>query len=190
MGLFKGTLTGLLSIVNAIKAKTDLTVVPSKNSVNNAVMAEVVGQKTDDESGNSLYSLLHTNFEHFHSASKVYPTLANGITVTGAVGAWGLGAFVVIVPANTISSKFDIHHINVSAYNANDTFELVLYSGADGAEVEIGRVRFTRVSNVGSPPHIPFQSNLVSANSQIKAKIASQAGTSNTATVSIMYHIY
>jgi hypothetical protein len=128
--------------------------------------------------------------DHFHSVAKVYPTLANGVVVTGAAGAWALGAFAVIVPANTITDDFDIHHLNIAAFNANDTFELVLYSGANGAEVEIGRCRFTRLSNVGASPHIPMQTPIIPANTQIKAKIASQAGTSNFATVSIMYHTY
>ena len=183
-----------------IKAKTDtIPAVPlgtadiavkAKNAAGNTDIVDVIGQKTDDESGNSLYAYENILRKHTHSASKVYPTLANGITVTGAAGAWTLGAFAVIVPANTIPSIFDIHHINISAYNANDVFELVLYSGPDGSEVEIGRVRFTRISNVGASPHVLFISPLIAANSQIKAKIATQAGTSNTATISIMYHTY
>jgi hypothetical protein len=128
--------------------------------------------------------------DHIHSAQKVYPTLANGVTVTGAAGAWALGAFAVLVPTNAIASPFDIHHINVAAYNASDTFELVLYAGANGAEVEIGRVRFSRISNVGAAPHVPMMTPINPANSQIKAKIASQNGTSNTATISIDYHTY
>lgn len=160
------------------------------NSAANTYIADVIGNKNDTQAGNSIMARAHKLDEHVHSPSKVYPTLANGVTVTGGVAAWALGNFAVVVPANAITSDFDIHHINVAAYNANDTFELVLYSGADGSEVEMGRVRFTRTSNVGATPHIPFISDIVAANTQIKAKIASQAGTSNTATISIMYHTY
>jgi hypothetical protein len=165
-------------------------VVPAQNSADNLKARDVIGNKTDTHVGTSLYSLLETINEHIHSQVRCYPTLANGIVVTGAVAAWTLGAFAVVVPAGTITQDFDIHHINVAAYNANDTFELVLYKGADGAEVEIGRVRFTRTTNVGAPPHVPFQTAIIAANSQIKAKIASLNGTSNTATISIMYHHY
>lgn len=163
---------------------------PDIDSAANLTMRDVIGDKLDDVAGNSLYALIKTLNEHFHSASKVYPTLANGVVVTGAAGAWALGNFVVIVPTNAIQSVFDIHHINVATFNANDTFELVLYAGANGAEVEIGRCRFTRLSNVGASPHIPMMTPLIAANTQIKAKIASQAGTSNTATISIQYHTY
>ena len=102
----------------------------------------------------------------------------------------GMGSFAVIVPANTIPSPFDIHCLNIAAVNANDTFELILYSGPNGSEAEIGRVRFTRLSNAGAAPHEPFQTPIIPANTQIKAKVASQAGTSNTCTISVMYHHY
>jgi hypothetical protein len=183
-------MTWIGNLLSTIQATYTRLTVSAKNSANNVTEADVIGNKTDDESGNSIAAKAFMLDTHAHSACNVYPTLANGVTVTGAAGAWALGAFEVLVPANTITDPFDIHHINVSAYNANDTFELVLYSGADGHEVEIGRVRFTRTTNVGSPAHVPFQSPINAANTQIKAKIASQAGTSNTATISIMYHTY
>ena len=137
-----------------------------------------------------LLPIIDTIYDHVHSAQKVYPTLANGVTVTGGVVAWALGNFAVIVPANAISAPFDIHHVNISAYNANDTFELIFYYGADGSEVEMGRTRFTRLTNVGASPHTPMMSIIVPANSQIKAKLATQNGTSNTVTVTILYHTY
>jgi hypothetical protein len=180
-----------LTIVQADVAdiKNDMNV-PAQNSADDILIRDVVGNKTDTHLGTSVYSLLQTINEHIHSRVRCYPTLANGIVVTGGVAPWALGAFAVVVPANTITADFDIHHINVAAYNANDTFELVLYSGADGAEIEIGRVRFTRITNVGASPHIPFQTSVIAANSQIKAKISSLNGTSNTATISLMYHHY
>jgi hypothetical protein len=164
----------------------DLTTVQSDvTGIKNAI-----GADSDTEASTTIFGRVLVLEKHIHSSAKVYPTLANGVTVTGAAGAWALGAFAVLVPANAITNDFDIHHINVAAYNANDTFELVIYSGANGAEVEIGRCRFTRLTNVGASPHIPMQTPIIPANTQIKAKIASQAGTSNTATISIQYHTY
>lgn len=126
--------------------------------------------------------------EHIHARSNVYPTLAAGVTIT-AGAAWTLGNYAVIVPANTITQPFDIHYMNIGSASANDTYEIVLYSGADGSEVEIGRVRFTRNSTQYSPPLIPITTDIVAKNSQIKAKIASSAG-SNNAVASIYYHTY
>lgn len=164
--------------------------IPSINYSGNVNIRDVIGGKLDDEGGSSLFAHAYTQLAHTHSAQKVYPTLANGVTITGAAGAWALGAFAVIVPANTIPNPFDIHHLNVAAYNSSDTFEIVLYSGPNGAEVEIGRVRVTRISNVGASPHVVMMTPLIAANSQIKAKVASQNGTSNTITISIIYHEY
>jgi hypothetical protein len=177
-----------------VKARFDLIdsniTVPAPDSATNTEMRDVIGNKTDTIAGTSIATKALRIDDHVHSIARVYPTLANGVVVTGAAGAWAEGAYVVIVPTNTIQSPFDIHYINVAAFNANDTFELSLYAGPNGGEIEVGRVRFTRLSNVGAAPHIPFQTPIIAANSQIKAKIASQAGTSNTATISIMYHTY
>jgi hypothetical protein len=164
--------------------------VPSADSAANLLIRDVIGNKTDDHLGDSVYSLLKTINEHMHSAVKCYPTLANGVSVITGLTPWALGNYAVVVPANTITQDFDIHHINVSSFGATDTCELVLYSGADGAEVEIGRVRFTRLSNIGAPPHIPFQTSVIAANSQIKAKVANQSGSGSTAVMSILYHNY
>lgn len=169
---------------------TESNGVPSQNSVNNLLPRDVIGNKTDNVSGNSIYSTEKSLNEHAHSPAKVYPTLANGVLITGAAGAWALGAFAVIIPTSTVTSIFDIHRIEVEAFSANDVYEIVLYSGADGAEVEVGRSRFTRLSNAGSSSPAYFQTALIAANSQIKAKISSAAGGSHTATISLGYHTY
>jgi hypothetical protein len=176
-------------ITNISDIKNDMNV-PAIDSVANSVMRDVVGNKSDLHTGNSLYSLVNTINEHLHSQVRCYPTLSNGISVVTGLTPWALGSFAVIVPANTIPYDFDIHHINVASFGATDTCELVLYSGADGAELEIGRVRFTRLSNIGAPPHIPFQTAIIHANSQIKVKIANQSGSGATAVMSILYHYY
>lgn len=164
--------------------------VPAQNSANNVLTTDVVGNKTDDQAGNSIASKTNVNDKHIHSNQRCYPTLANGVTLTGGVAAWALGAFVEIVPVNTIPEDYDIHYLNVAAYNANDVFEIVLYSGAVGFEVEIGRVRVTRITNVGASPHVSFKTPIIPANTRISGKVASQAGTSNTITISILYHHY
>ena len=152
------------------------------------VWGDVIGNKTDTHSGDSLYGQVKVLNEHIHKPSQVYPTLASGVTVT-AGAAWTLGSFAVIVPASTIGNDFDIHHISVENISANDVYELVLYSGADASEVEIGRVRFTKNANLDSVFNIPFQTPLTAADSQIKAKLASSVG-SNNVTISVFYHTY
>lgn len=134
----------------------------------------------------SPYHYLHRIAEHDHSASKVYPTLASGITVT-AGASWVLGSFATIVPASTIGEAFDIHHVSVEDISANDVYELVLYYGA--TDIEAGRVRFTRSAIQDSTMNVPFQTIVIPADSQIRAKLASATGGDNV-TISIKYHTY
>lgn len=162
--------------------------VPSKNSVVNADVSDVVGNKTDDENGNSLYSLAYLTDKHDHSVSKCYPSLSNGVTVTGGAGAWVLGDFVEVVPASTITSPFDIHWINISSASAADEYELHLYYG--DSDTEAGCIRMTEPLGAPTVPSVPFQTPLIPANSKIRAKLASSTGGADTITFSINYHIY
>ena len=176
--------------VTAIKAVTDL--IPDAGAMTSIAQEATLGTPAGASLAAdiaSVQSSLQVIDDHIHMSSKVYPTLADGVTVTADVTAWTLGSFAVVVPASTITSDFDIHHISVEALSANDIYELVLYSGADLSETEIGRVRFTKNANQDGTMDVPFQTPIVSANSQIKAKLATKAGSS-TADISIYYHTY
>jgi hypothetical protein len=158
-------------------------------------MSDVIGNKTDTPSGNSVIAYLkslaadmHILEEHIHSVSKVYPTLAAGVTVTGGVGAWVLGNATEIVPINTITDTYDIHYINVASVSVNDTYELVLFSDA-ACTVEVGRVRFTRTAVQASTSSTPMMTPVIAANSGIWAKVASASG-SNNIVISLFYHTY
>lgn len=123
--------------------------------------------------------------EHMHKESKVYPTLAAAVTATTAAGAWTLGNFVEVVPANTIDEDFDVHWVNVEAVSADDTYELVLYA----ATTEIGRAR-GYVKNQQSMPEWMFTCPIIRKNTQIQAKVASALGSSATLDLSVHYHVY
>lgn len=168
---------------------------PAANSAANAQIADVIGSKIDTVAGDSIIALLkqliatnHILEEHIHSASKVYPTLAAGVTVNGGVGAWQLGNATVLVPVNTITDDFDIHYLSVGNVSANDTYELVLYSDA-AATVEVGRVRFTRTAVQSSTSSTPMMTPILAANTGIWAKVASASGGDNIV-VGIFYHVY
>jgi len=162
--------------------------VPSQDSADNTYLQDVLGNKTDTEAGNSVYAYTKGTYEHLHAASKVYPTLAAGVTVT-AGNSWVLGDFIEIVPASTITTNFMIHHICVESLSANDTYELVIYKGAESSEIEIGRVRFSKNANQEGTDNQPILTTLVAANERISAKIATASGSS-TATISVFYHTH
>ena len=126
---------------------------------------------------------------HIHSQGKVYPTLSDGVTVAAAAGLWALSAgFTEIIPVNTITSDFAIHYINVEAASDSDVYEIVLYA----AEVEIGRARvtFIDIANSQTLPSIPFAAEVIPANTQIQAKIATKGGGSDTIGISLAYHLH
>lgn len=160
--------------------------VPPIDSVNNAIMRDVIGNKLDGHNADSIYAKLHSADDHLHSEGDVYPTLANDVQVVGAAGAWTLGAFKEIVPAGVITDDFDIHFVEVSTTSANDVYEMHLFA----VEVLIAKIRFARTTNQVRISAKPTQTVIIPANTQIQAKLATQAGGSKTADISIQFHPY
>lgn len=176
------TLNGIITI-------DGLHDVPSADSADNNYIRDVVGNKGDDHLGTSLISIVHTLIEHVHSEQKVYPELADPITLESASGAWNLGTIVEIVPVDTITSDFDIHFIAFSSANATDDYEIKLYSGLGGAEVEIATTKtYKQAVQAGSAPS-PITTPIQSANTRISAALASGTG-SDTIDITIFYHEY
>ena len=125
--------------------------------------------------------------EHLHSTSKVYPSLAAGVSVlSGAI--WTLGNFVELIPANTIPEDFDLHWLVIESTTDDETYELVFYA----VETEICRLRFSSdlVSGIRlSHAPMPTQMLIQPKNTQIQVKLAS-SGAGETAVISVIYHEY
>ena len=148
-----------------------------------------IGETTDDASDKSVLGYNNSIYQHIHKPAKCYPTLANGITIAGSATAWTLGNFVEVVPVNAIAVMYDIHWINFESASANDVYELVLYSGLVGAEIEIGRIRTFRQSVTSGANNVPIQIPALMPNTRISAKLASSSGGDNV-TISVFYHEY
>lgn len=173
--------------ITSIKAKTDnLPNTPADQTLIDAKLGVV----TDIATNQTLLGYQNSLYQHVHNQSRVYPTLANGVVVTGGAGVWQLGAFVEIIPANAIASAFDIHWINFEDASATDVYEFVLYKGLGGSEVEIGRIRTIRDAAQSGTAKVPIQIPAQNANTRISAKVASKSGGGDTVTVSVYYHIY
>ena len=156
-----------------------------------------VGNNDDDHNGTTLFGRQMELIDHAHSAQKVYPTQAeevggnegDGISLATAAGNWALGTIVEIVPANKITSEFDIHEVLVEDVNTQDkTYELVLYYGA--GDTECARVRFAATSNKGGVPAQFAMTPLIPANSRIRGQLAIEDGASKTVKISLRYHLY
>lgn len=184
-------------------------VLPTADSIDNASMSDVIGNKTDTSAGNSIIALqketleligevadvpfedsifgnLNALYRHIHSPANVYPTLADGKTVTGAAGAWTLGTVVELIPAGAIAVAFDIHYLNIEVASATDVYEIVLYNESG----EIGRVRTTKQTNQSGANNVPIQIPPQAAGEQIRIAVASKTGGGDSLTLSVFYHTY
>lgn len=166
------------------------TTVPTKNSVLNVSTRDVIGNKTDDDAGNSIYSKVYLIEKHQHSVAKVYPMMTNGVTVAKDNTAWTYGAYAVVVPTNVITNPFDIHSINFDSISANGTFSLSLYGKSGGVYQELGRTRFTRTSVQDIANDSTFMTPIIDANSTIDARLAGSATGTDNVVITIRYHEY
>jgi hypothetical protein len=164
----------------------DISKHPTADSAANTNFRDVIGNKTDTLAGDSLIAKMKLVESRLNNPSKVYPTLANGVVVTGAAGAWTLGAAVEIVPASTITTQFLIYLAKVEAVSVTDTYEVVLYSGA-AADVELGRFRTSKDALYPQSGDVVITTELIPANTKISAKCANKLGGAETITLSLHY---
>jgi hypothetical protein len=129
---------------------------------------------------------LHRLADHVHGIGRVYPTLAAGVVVTGAAGAWTLGNAATIVAGSTITDPYDIHWINIEAISAVDVYELVLYADA----VECARVRFAKTATLEGTQNVFCMTPVLAANAALTAKVANGGGGTESCTISVSYHTY
>ena len=163
------------------------------NSGANVTIRDVIGNREDTSfsGGNggghpSVVGHLTAGYYHVHSPAKVYPTLADSITLTASATAWTLGTKVQIIPADTIATWFDIHWILVHSISATDEYELVLWADDD---TEIGRIAFVKTAAQAQEGNLPIQIPPQPAGTKISASLACKAG-GNTASIKLYYHQY
>lgn len=119
---------------------------------------------------------------------KLYPSLVDPINVESTDVAWEIGNKVEIIPASTITKNFVIVGINIFTSTSNDVFELILYKGASGSEIELGRTGFSSsVVTADMFVFVPFQTSMINANERISIAIAGKDTTSNQLRVKLQY---
>ena len=194
------------NVQTAIDTVDGLHDVPTANLATDVIMSQVIGKKSDTVAGTSLVAigkqlLEDTNellsnqeiqLDHIHGIQRVYPTLANGVTIASGNVGWALSAaFTEIVPAAAIGDPFDIHFINVEAVSdVGDVYEVHLYSGAISSEVEIGMFRAYREANQSGSAPAPMLTAILPSDTRISAKAACEDGGEDTITIAIYYHTY
>jgi hypothetical protein len=166
--------------------------VPAIDSAANVDIADVIGNKSDTHDGTSIKAIVHTLDEHAHKPQKCYPDLANSIQLTTGAAAWAdPGSFTEIVPADTITDAYDIHHIVVSnLQNISEEYIVKLYSGGAGSEVEICCVTPFKDSVQTSEGSLETQTPLLPANTRISGKAFNSSTNQRTLNVRLLYHEY
>lgn len=146
-----------------------------------------------NEDGSTLERLEYiqsylSSFVEFSVNSKTscYPSESVGTDVLAGVGVFTLGSFVEIIPADTITVPFRLFkmYIDDSTDSSASIWELVFYSGASGAEVEIGRVRQSSDGKVYGDAEVPTP--VLAANTRISCKACHNSG-GETITISLGY---
>ncbi len=127
--------------------------------------------------------------DHNHNVQHCIPNLADGLNVIAGAGAWTLGNFAVLIATGLLVQPFDIHMVHVGTFSASDIYQLNLYAGANGSEVLIAEVRFTRTNATNPGSILPCITPLLPAGTQVKAKLACKLGGANV-NFSVMYHTY
>lgn len=117
----------------------------------------------------------------FRGQIQCYPSLAAGVTVTGAPGAWTRGAWTEVVPAATITSKYVVFDVVVESLTG--AHQLEFGQGGAGSETSIGNIKV--LTSGRFQLHLP---NL-GANTRLSARTASAAGGAQQITFTIHYKL-
>ena len=169
--------------------------VADKNGTANATINDVIGNKedysfSDGQDNPTVVGHLKAGYYHVHSKARVYPVLADAVTITASAAGWTYGNKIQIIPADTITTKFDIHWVLISDISAVDQYELSLYSGAENQEELIATIAFTRSSNFAQEGNLPIQVAPVPANTRVTAALACKSTNARTCGVKLYYHTY
>ena len=173
--------------------------VQTADSAANSTISDVIGNKTDKSFSDgsvtpSVAGHLKAAYYHVHAPSVCYPRADDPKTVTDANDAgttpWGFGTIVEIIPAGTIATKFDIHHVIISEITEIDDYELRLYRGAALEEVEIGAIAFSRSTNFAEEGSHPIQVAPQAAETRISAALASGDADGSACNVKVYTHSY
>ena len=159
--------------------------VATANSASNTTIADVIGNKLDDNLGNSLFSRVDELYDQFQLERKCYPSLAAGATVVSPAGLWAYGNYGVVVPVDTILVPCHILAVAIETCTiANGVFQIALYQGV--TDTLISEIRFSITGGFYGNSVFVVGSKEVPARAQVRARLACSAGAA-TITIGVVY---
>lgn len=159
----------------------------------NIVIPAVDSIITDAPAAGTLGHAIKEIENHAHpvGGEKLYPTGSTPVTLTSGASVDLFGAWVEVVPVDTIVNKFDPHHIYFA--NVSDTaryYIIEVSSGLAAAEVIIGRMVAGAASSNKSVSQFSIFVDRVNANERISMRVKDDEAATNTIDVAIGYHEY
>lgn len=121
--------------------------------------------------GSLAYRIIRM-YDDLYNPVEVYPSGAAGATLVTADANWTLGAVGQVVPAATILNPFLLQTVTIETLTGvaiNGVYELVLYQGAEDAEV--ARVRFSVLGGFYGQAVFRMPSALVAASSRVRGAL-------------------
>jgi hypothetical protein len=171
-----------------------ISAVPAADSAANATTRDVVGNKTDTVAGTSLVSLALQALGFLQGGaipdhiSQIAPGLAVGQTLTGAAGAWTLGALAEVLAAGGApAGPYTVDEIILDTPSALQIGAIELYHGA--ADTPCGRAKYEILTAVGSMPVLKIHTGIIPGGSRVRAALATAAGGAQTINATIRYHV-
>ncbi len=131
--------------------------------------------------------------KHIHpvGGEKLYPTGVTPITLTSGGTSDLFGDWVEVVPVDTITNKFDPHHIYVA--NVSDVgryYVIEIATGLAASEVVMGRIVAGAVSTGKGVLQFAIFVDRVDANERISMRVKDDEAATNTIDIAIGYHEY
>lgn len=164
--------------------------VPSSGGTDNVFINDIIGNRNDIHTNDNLYARMHTQYEHTHSVSRYFPSLAANVSITAGATAFSLGTITTVVPANTITSDFDIHFMHLTNASAAGNYIIRLYQGSTGSEIQVGEVRITQAVGLANLAPVPVMTPLMNANTRVSAAVATSTSGAASIDIALNYHTY
>lgn len=164
--------------------------VTGENTTKNVNIKDVIGNKNDDEDGDSLYAEAYIAKKHMHAKMYIYPELAPYVVATSHTTAYTYGDYVEIVPADTITLPFDVHYADVDNMDTTGEYVIEIAKGTVGNEEKISCFSVNRSVNKTSSEGQPIQNPIMPANTRICARVAHSVGGGAQAGIKVAYHEY
>lgn len=131
------------------------------------------------------------NHIHPSEGNQVYPTGSTGVTLSSAGTVDEYGAWVEIMPADTIGVKFDPNQVYiVSVSNFNRTYRIELGVGGPGSEVAFGCTLGGKQDLNKDVKEVILGAGRRAANSRISGRVLDDGAAVNSLVVFVGYHKY